>query len=98
VHAASFDNFVGAAEQNGRDRQTEHPGGLEIDDQLELCRLLNREIGRLGAAASSSQRTRTVGPIIEPPSTRIVSPAATIERSGPGVPKVPDNDRSTRCR
>jgi hypothetical protein len=34
----------------------------------------------------------------EPPSTRIVSPAATIERSGPGVPKVPDNDGQKQCR
>src|SRR4029453_4855713 len=31
-----------------RDRETEGLGGLQVEDQFELCRLLNREIGRLG--------------------------------------------------
>jgi hypothetical protein len=29
--------------------ESERLGGLEIDDQLELARLLDRQIGRLGA-------------------------------------------------
>ena len=32
-----------------RDREAERLGGLEIDDQLEFGRLLDRQIGGLGA-------------------------------------------------
>jgi len=31
-----FNYLVGAREQRSRHRKTEHPGGPEIDDQLEL--------------------------------------------------------------
>jgi len=37
-----FDNLVGAGEDQGRDGQTESLGGLEIDDQLEGGRQLDR--------------------------------------------------------
>jgi hypothetical protein len=40
----SFDDLVGAGEQSGRDRHAKGRGGLEIDDELELRRLLNWEI------------------------------------------------------
>jgi len=46
--SASLDDFVGAAEQCVRDREAERLGGLQVDDQLEFHRLLDREIGRLG--------------------------------------------------
>jgi hypothetical protein len=46
---ASFDDLVSASEDRLRDRQTECLGGLEIDNQLELGRFLDREIGGLGA-------------------------------------------------
>src|SRR6516164_432584 len=42
-------HLVGAGEDRGRDRQAERLGSLEVDDQLEGRRLLDREIGRLGA-------------------------------------------------
>ena len=48
-----FDQLVGAQEEGLRDRQPERLGGLEIDDQLELRRLLDRKIGRLGTLQDS---------------------------------------------
>src|SRR6516225_7440422 len=40
--AASFDDLVGAGEDRWRNRQAQRLGGLEVDDQLELRRLLDR--------------------------------------------------------
>src|SRR5215471_9401450 len=37
--AHSFDHLVGAGEQLGWYGEAEHPGGLGIDNQLELARL-----------------------------------------------------------
>src|SRR5205823_2493706 len=45
----SFDHLVGAGEKGLRHRQAERLRGLNVDDQLELGRLLDRQIGRLGA-------------------------------------------------
>ena len=36
-------------QQRRRDRQAEGLGGLEVDDQLELRRLLDGQVGGLGA-------------------------------------------------
>src|SRR5262245_16219304 len=47
--AMLLDNLVGSREHRRWDRQAEGLGGLEIDHQLERCRLLNREVGGLGA-------------------------------------------------
>src|SRR5260370_23178189 len=41
----SFNDFVGAGEDRWRHGEAERPGGLEIDDQLECRRLLDRQIG-----------------------------------------------------
>ena len=38
---ASFDHFVGAAQQRRREGDAKHFGGLEVEDQLELRRLLD---------------------------------------------------------
>jgi hypothetical protein len=35
----SFDHLVGAREQEWRHCEAEHPGGLEVDNQLEPDRL-----------------------------------------------------------
>src|SRR5262245_24675048 len=46
--AASLNDLVRPRQHRRRNRQAEGFGGLEIDDQLELCRLLDREIAGLG--------------------------------------------------
>jgi hypothetical protein len=47
--AVSFDDLVGKIEDCWWDRQSERFGGLQVDDQLEPCRLLNRQVGGFGA-------------------------------------------------
>src|SRR4029077_3841163 len=43
-----LDDLVGAGEDRLGDRQAERLGGLQVDDQLECGRLLDRQIGWLG--------------------------------------------------
>jgi hypothetical protein len=50
----SLDHLVGAAEQRERECDAKRLGGLEIDDELDFCRLLNRQVGRLLALQNSS--------------------------------------------
>src|SRR5882724_5141305 len=44
-----LDHLIRPRQQRRRDRQAEGLGGLEVDDQLELRRLLDGQIARLGA-------------------------------------------------
>jgi hypothetical protein len=44
-----FDYLVGDGEQPRREAESERLGGVQVDDELELGRLLDRKIGRLGA-------------------------------------------------
>jgi hypothetical protein len=45
-----FDHLIGAGEQRVRHGEPERPSGGEIDDQIELGRLLDRDVGRLRSA------------------------------------------------
>ena len=42
-----FDHFVGAGEERWWDSEPERHGGLEIDDQFELCRLFHRQVATI---------------------------------------------------
>src|SRR5262249_39367385 len=46
----SLHHLVGTSEERRRDFQGEHLGGLEVNNQLEFGRLLDRQVGRLCAA------------------------------------------------
>src|SRR5262249_8722790 len=43
---ASLDHLIRPRQQRGWDREAERFGGLEVDDQLELRRLLDGQVGR----------------------------------------------------
>src|SRR6516165_12488792 len=45
-----FDHLVGATEKRQRNRNAERLGSVGVNDQLELRRLQDREVGRLVAA------------------------------------------------
>jgi len=45
----SFDHLVGDLPEMQRHVETQRIGGLEIDDQLVLCRLLHRQVGSFSA-------------------------------------------------
>ena len=47
--ASLFDHRVGADKKRGRHGEAERFGSLHVDHQLELGRLLYRQIGGLGA-------------------------------------------------
>src|SRR5271169_2163156 len=42
-----LDQLVGGGQQRFRDGKAERLGGLQVDDQLDFCDLLHRQIGRL---------------------------------------------------
>src|SRR6516225_11154644 len=47
--AVSFDHLVGSLKERFRDRKAECLRGLEVDDQLELGRLLHGQVSGLGS-------------------------------------------------
>src|SRR5260221_2922535 len=42
-----FNHLVGTDEQRGREGDAQRPGGLEVEDEIELRRLLYRKLARL---------------------------------------------------
>src|SRR5438874_9405279 len=74
--AKLFDHLDGLLEQRGRHGEAERLGRLHIDDQLEFGRLLNRQIGRLGAfenlidvAACTAEQIGYVGTVYDQSAT-----------------------------
>src|SRR5438270_7576002 len=53
--SSSLDNLVGAYQHRLRHGEAERLGGLEVDDQLEGRRVLDRQIGGLGALEDLSR-------------------------------------------
>jgi hypothetical protein len=67
--SSSLDDVIGSEQQRPRDRQAQRLGSLEVDDQLELGRLLYRKIAGSGAfedlvdiasCASGARRARRI--------------------------------------
>src|SRR6516162_3911036 len=46
---SSFDHLVGAGDECRRYFEAERPRRLSVEDQNELCRLLDRQVGGFGA-------------------------------------------------
>src|SRR5262245_24277357 len=64
--AGSLDDFVRPGQDGGRDRQSEGTRGLEVEDQLELRRLLDRQVRRPCALQDAVDvRRRTAVHVVE---------------------------------
>ena len=67
----SFDHLVGAQQDRCRQLDADRLGGLEIDDEIELGRLLDPKVGRLrpaqnlvnvvGGAPKQAREVRCIG-------------------------------------
>jgi hypothetical protein len=47
--ASLLNHLVGGGQQRFRDAKAEGLGGFDVDDELELRRLLDRQVGGLGS-------------------------------------------------
>src|SRR6266545_677508 len=75
----SFDHRLGSQQYLRLDREPKRLGGPEIDDRVELSRLLDRELGRLGALEDPVHEARR-----SPPDIREVDTEAE-ETAGVGI-------------
>src|SRR5438132_12018284 len=69
VYPSLLDDLVGTGEERSRHSEAERVGGLEIDDQLEFARLLDRQISRLGTLQDSPRVTAGLTKGIRDPHT-----------------------------
>ena len=58
----SFDDLVGAGEQCSRNGQSDRLGGLQIDNELKLGRLLDGQVGRRLATKDAADILRSTSP------------------------------------
>src|SRR5215207_4885672 len=72
----SFDHLVGPDQERGWDREAERVGSLEIDQELEFRRLLQRQVFRFGAVQNASY-------ILRPPMLQI-GPVRSVRRETSG--------------
>ena len=60
--ASSFDHLVGAGKECGREGEAERLRGLEIDNEIDLLRLLDREVLGSGATQNPIHKSRDLRP------------------------------------
>src|SRR6516225_7894927 len=72
-----FNHLVGGRKQRRRNLDSERFGGLEIDEQIELCRLLEGNIAGSGAVENLLQQARRAVKAL-----LLIAPI-TVETAGP---------------
>src|SRR5262245_64215813 len=77
-----FDHLVGAGEQRLRHVEAERLGCLEVDHQLELGWLLDRNIARLGALCGNSRISEIAGSLWASASPATPPPGRPVGRGG----------------
>jgi hypothetical protein len=75
--ASLFDHLVGAGEQCGRHLEAKRLGSFEVDEELDLRCLLDRQVGcpltfeyPAGIAADLTERVGKAAPSLQPRRTR----------------------------
>src|SRR5215467_6714183 len=63
--APLFDYLIRPSQQRGRDRQAKRLGGLEVDDQLELRRLLYWYVSRFGPLQNLVDEDSATSPAVQ---------------------------------
>jgi len=92
-----FDDLVGAREDRWRHGQPERLGGLEIDHQFEMSRLLERQIGGFGPPEDFVDQRRGALKIVSDDgaigekAARLGVAAQRIDRRQPETGGEPDN-------
>src|SRR5260370_36737137 len=102
----ALNDLIRPLQERGRDRETESPGGLEVDHQLELRRLLDREVSRLRSSQDFVYIVRCVAvrhacgyPIAEKKPARHATHKAPCRKTMPdrqlgNLGLIPDAERS----
>jgi hypothetical protein len=79
--ASLFDHLVGAREHGRRHVEAKRPGRDEVDDKIELGRLLDREIGGSCALSTKSAARRDAEQQPRCPALRFAQPGLSAKRN-----------------